>query len=278
MASIKALVQQHPLVLYFVLAFAISWGGMLAVAGPGAFPLAEDERGAGGMMPLGPAIAGVLMVALVSGKSGLRDLRGRLFNWRVSLRWYLIALLTVPLIYLITQVPLALRSRDYLPSAAGFDDLISALLFGLAGGIFVGVGEELGWTGFATPRLRLRHGLLSAALILGVLHGAWHFLLFWEDDTFSGAIPFALLIVRLFAWLPVLRILLVWLYERTRSVLLVMLMHATATTITLVATELDAKADIYSILVGLAVPLWILALLVAARMRTEERRPALAAN
>lgn len=278
MTSMRTVVQQHALLLYFVLAFAISWGGMVAVAGPSAFPLAEDERGAGGMMPLGPAIAGVLMIALVSGKTGLRDLRGRLFNWRVSPRWYLIALLTVPVIYLITQVPLAVRSRDYLPSADSADDLLPAVLFGLMGGIFVGVGEELGWTGFATPRLRLRHGLLTAALILGVVHGAWHFLLFWEDDTFSGTIPFALLIVRLFAWLPALRILLLWLYERTRSVLLVMLMHATATTITLVATELDAKADIYSILVGLAVPLWILALLVVARMRTEERRPPLATN
>jgi hypothetical protein len=56
--------------------------------------------------------------------------------------------------------------------------------------------------------------------------GAWHFPLFWEADSFSAPLPFAILRARLFAWLPPFRVVLIYLHERTRSLPLVMLMHA----------------------------------------------------
>jgi membrane protease YdiL (CAAX protease family) len=92
----------------------------------------------------------------------------------------------------------------------------------------VGIFEELGWTGFAIPRMRLRYGVLTTGLIVGLLWGAWHFLpFFWGSGTTSGVVPVALyLLVLLFTWLPAFRVLMVWVYDRTESLLLAMLMHA----------------------------------------------------
>src|SRR5205823_8022397 len=106
------------------------------------------------------------------------------------------------------------------------DDTASLLLAGVAAGLLVGIFEELGWTGFAIPGLRLRHGVLATGLSVGVVWGAWHVLAFWEGDTLSGALPLALLLARLFAWLPAYRVLMVRVYDRTGSLLVAMLMHA----------------------------------------------------
>jgi uncharacterized protein len=91
----------------------------------------------------------------------------------------------------------------------------------------VGIFEELGWTGFAIPRMRQRYGVLGTGLIVGLLWGAWHFPLFvWGSGVTSVALPPALyLLVFLFTWLPVYRVLMVWIYDRTESLLVAILMH-----------------------------------------------------
>jgi membrane protease YdiL (CAAX protease family) len=100
-------------------------------------------------------------------------------------------------------------------------------------GLVVGFFEELGWTGFAIPRLRRRYDVLTTGLIVGLLWGAWHFILaFWTSGDSSGALtlplflPWVLYNVGL---LPVYRVLMVWVYDRTGSLLVAMLMHASLT-------------------------------------------------
>ena len=73
--------------------------------------------------------------------------------------------------------------------------------------------------------------MFATGLIVGLLWGVGHFLVNLEGDAFSGMLPFALLIARLFTWLPAYRILMVWVYDRTESQLVVTLMH-----VSLVAT------------------------------------------
>lgn len=100
-------------------------------------------------------------------------------------------------------------------------------------GLVVGIFEELGWTGFATPRLRLRYCVLATGLIVGLLWGAWHFILaFWA----SGSSSRTLSLPHFLPWvlynigvLPVYRVLMVWVYDRTGSLLLAILMHASLT-------------------------------------------------
>jgi membrane protease YdiL (CAAX protease family) len=268
MLAIKTMIKQHTLLTYFALVISISWGGFVAVAGPDGLPLSWERFERLGplvyvMALAGPSIAGLLMTGLVCGRAGLRQLLARLLRWRVGARWYVAALLATPLLAAAANFALSLRSPAFLPAIITTDDKGSILLAGLALGLLVGVFEELGWTGFAIPRLRRRYGVLATGLLVGVVWGAWHFLLFWESDSFSAALPLALLLVRLFSWLPPYRVLMVWVYERTESLLVAMLMHMSLVFSQLVLMPLTTGADtLTGILVWAA--LWWLAVAAIA--------------
>ena len=232
MTTITAFIKRHPVLTYFALTFAISWGGILMVIGPGG--ILGTKEVSEGLMPfvylatlLGPSLAGILLTGLVDGRAGFRELLSRLLRWRVGARWYAVALLTAPLLITATLFALSLTSPVFLPVIVTTDDKVSLLLTGIVMGLVVGFFEELGWTGFAVPRLRLRYGGLTTGLIVGLLWGAWHFPLFSGSVSSSGALPPALyLSVLLFSFLPAYRVLMVWVYDRTRSLLVAMLMHA----------------------------------------------------
>ena len=228
--TIKALATNHPVLSYYALAFAISWGAILIAVGPGRFlgttSTSPSFALVGFVSLLGPGIAGVLMTALVAGRPGLRELLSRLLRWRVGLRWYAVALLTAPLVTILTLLALSLTSRAFVPAIITAEDKASLVLSGIAVGLIVPIFEELGWTGFVTPRLWLRHGVLGTGLIMGLLWGAWHLPIFAGSAAASGGIPPALFMAAmLFSWLPPYRVLIVWVHDRTQSLLLVMLMH-----------------------------------------------------
>jgi membrane protease YdiL (CAAX protease family) len=230
--TITAFIKRHPVLTYFALTFVISWGGILMVIGPGG--ILGTKEVSEGLMPfvylatlLGPSVAGILSTGLVDGRAGFRELLSRLLRWRVGARWYAVALLTAPLLITATLFVLSLKSPVFLPVIVTTDDKVSLLLTGIVMGLVVGFFEELGWTGFAVPRLRLRYGVLTTGLIVGLLWGAWHFPLFSGSVSSSGALPPALyLSVLLFSFLPAYRVLMVWVYDRTGSLLVAMLMHA----------------------------------------------------
>jgi membrane protease YdiL (CAAX protease family) len=232
MTTIKAFIKRHPLLTYFAVVFAISWSGVLVVVGPGLF-LGTREVSFATEGPLaylaflaGPSVAGILLAGLVNGKAGLRDLRSRLFHWRVGARWYAVALLTAPLVMIAALLPFVLISPVFLPAILTTEDKASILVPALVVGLVVPIFEELGWTGFAIPELRKRRGILATGLIVGLLWGAWHYPLFAASARSSGAIPPVLYVVMLlFAWLPPYRVLMVWVHDRTRSLLVAMVMH-----------------------------------------------------
>ena len=233
MTTIKAFIKRHPLLSYFALTFAISWGDILIVAGgPGG--ISANSQPSEMLLPLmllalfaGPAVSGIVMTSLVYGREGFRDLLVRMRRWRVGARWYAVALLTVPLLVTTVLLALSLTSPGFLPGILTTSDKASVLLFGIVAGLIVSIFEELGWTGFAIPRLLARHGVLATGIIVGVLWGAWHFpVFFWGGATSSGTLPLALyLFVLLFSILPAYRVLMVWVYDRTESLLVAILMH-----------------------------------------------------
>jgi len=219
-------IKRHSLLIYFTLTFIISWGAVLILAGPNGIPVAEDQAVVLGMaLLLGPSVAGILLTGLTSGRDGFREALSHLLTWRVSARWYAVALLTAPLSAVVVLLVLSLFSPEFTTLIFISDDKASLILMGLVAGLMVGCVEELGWTGFAIPLMRLRYGVFATGLTVGLLWGAWHFIMFWESDSFSGTFPLAILLVRLFSWLPAYRILMVWVYDRTESLLVVMLMH-----------------------------------------------------
>lgn len=269
--SISVFIKRHPVLTYFALTFTISWGGILIVIGPGGIPgtTAQIEK----LFPIalmtllvGPSVAGILLTGLIYGREGFREFLSRLLKWRVSVRWYVVALLATPFLVTVTLLVLSLSSPAFLPSVFTTDDKASLLLSGIAVGLMGGLLEELGWTGFAVPKLRLRYGVLTTGLIVGFLWGAWHFLVtFWASGDSSGALSLPLLLPPLLFYavlLPVYRVLMVWVYDRTESLLVAILMHASLTASTVFILQPQATALVTYYLV-LAAVLWIFVAVVA---------------
>jgi uncharacterized protein len=262
--SLSVSIKRHPLFTYYALTFAISWGGiLLVIGGPGGIPGTPEQFET--MLPFlilamlaGPSVTGILLTSLVNGREGLREVLSRLLRWRVGARWYAIALLTAPL--LMTAIPLALSLLlpEFTPGIFTTDDKASLLRLGIAAGLVAGIFEELGWTGFAIPRLRLRYGVLTTGLIVGVLWGAWHFLVnFWSSGSPSGALSLTLLLHSLIfsvGILPSFRVLKVWVYDHTGSLLVAMLMHMSLTTSNVIFVPLAT---------GVTLPIWSLVLAAA---------------
>jgi len=271
MKTIRAFVKSHPVLSYYAMVFAISWGGILLVVGlgPGGIPATKEQVGA--LMPFmllalfaGPSVAGLVMTGLVYGREGFRHLLTRMTRWRVGARWYALALLTAPLLVTATLLALSLISPEFLPSIFTSDDKVRLLLFGIGWGL-VGGGllEELGWTGFAVPTLlRQRHGVLATGLFVGVLWGLWHFLItFWASGTSSGALSLAGFLPAVLFYvgsLSAYRVLMVWVYDRTESLLVAMLMHTSLAASTFVILLPSARGvALIAYYLVLAAVLWV---------------------
>jgi membrane protease YdiL (CAAX protease family) len=237
MSDMIAFIRRHPVATYFALTFAISWGGFLFAVGPGGFANTAwqtDARFPYAVLAMlsGPAVAGILLTGLLDGRAGLREILSRLLRWRVGARWYAVAILPAPLLAGAVLFALSLSSPIFTTNHKG-----AVLLSAVTAGLSV-VLEELGWTGFAVPRLRRRYSVVATGLIVGVLWGAWHFLQgLYISDTYAGTLPFALFLtlnsLGAIAQLTAYRVLLVWLYDRTGSLLLVALMHGSLTASTI---------------------------------------------
>jgi membrane protease YdiL (CAAX protease family) len=124
--------------------------------------------------PLGPALAAIIVTAVIEGRPGVRRLLGRIKRWRVGLRWYMVALFGFLFAYIAGYVavlgtdPLTALLENWLLFFTVFLPLVVL-------GIFIpSIGEEPGWRGFALPRLQERYGPVWASLILGTLVGLYH--------------------------------------------------------------------------------------------------------
>jgi hypothetical protein len=223
----KAKLQHFALPLYFVMAYAIAWGGCLLVAAARGF----DTAGIGMadiflmfmFMLAGPSLSGVLLTAYFEGKSGLRDLLRREKKWRFSWTWAAVAMLTVPVLSTGALLALsALVSPIYRPEVT-----MAKLGFGIAAGALAGFFEEIGWTGFALPRLQSRYTPLASGLILGVLWAFWHIMAdFWGNHAASGLFWLPTFIIFWLMPLTAYRVLMVWVYRNGKSLPLMQIMHA----------------------------------------------------
>ena len=231
MNSIRAFVKRHPVLIFVALTFLISWGAILLVIGTGAVPLNAAHvatlitLGYPAMLA-GPTVAGLLLTGLMYGKAGFRDLLSRLVRWRVGIRWYAVALLTAPLTMLAVLLALSLFSPTFRPLLFVVKDPMSLVVFSVVVGMWVGVFEEIGWMGFAAATLLGRgHGVLGTGLIVGFLYAAWNLLIVYlaeVSDPTPGTLPLALFVAAtIFTWQPAYRLLMVWVYNRTNSSLLV---------------------------------------------------------
>ena len=209
------------LVTFFVLTFAITWGlaaflaflpelaetlfGKLSAASP-IFILAVAA----------PTIAASILSFLQGGSSGLHALYAKWTKWRFGLQWYVLMLVGIPLInFLITWV----AGHGPTPEFTTLASLVGFLLLQFALGP---LGEELGWHGFAFPRLLKRFSPLTAALIFGIIWGVWHLPAFFMSGLPQSDLGIPVFLVRA----TFLAILGTWIFLRTgRNVPSMVLFH-----------------------------------------------------
>jgi membrane protease YdiL (CAAX protease family) len=222
--NIKSFIQRHSIATYFVLAYGISWSCILVVAALKGFRPDAIELQDGILMflamLLGPSLAGITITAVLEGRSGLRSLVSRMGRWRVDLRWYAV-LLVFPVFILTTLLTLtALVSPVFAPHVT----VVGMVIGGLAGFF-----EEIGWTGFAFPKLQVKHSALAAALLLGVPWGLWHILADYFGSISTMGVFWFPNFLGFVAAMTATRVLIAWVYTNTGSLLLAQLMHASST-------------------------------------------------
>jgi len=282
MSALTALITRYPVASYFAITFTISWGGVLLVIG-GLGGMNGTKADDNPLFPLallamvaGPTAAGLLLTGLIDGKQGFREFRSRLLKWRLPGRWYAVALMAAPLVAVGVTLTLSLVSPEFLPALVVTDNKPALLLFGLVVGLIAGFFEELGWTGYAIPRLKPRYGVLATGLVVGLLWSTWHVLVVaWGIGDRAGAVPVSVfIIVDGLAGLPAFRVLMVWVYDQTESLFLGILMHVSITATTLILTPRTTGVPLLAYGLAFAAAVWlVIAVLAVSNRRQLSRQP-----
>jgi membrane protease YdiL (CAAX protease family) len=160
-----------------------------------------------------PAILAVIFVSIEKDKKESTAFWARVGALRVGWIWWLFAILFPTVVWLIAGVVFLVQGQDWPASYAALGFFPIALL--------IYFGEEIGWRGFALPRLLQKYDAVTASLILGAVWGAFHIALNIHRPFFAALN---------FAFLVAISVILTWLFLRTRSVILTAVLYATFNT------------------------------------------------
>lgn len=179
-----AIVRRHPMAAFFGLTYLFLGLGWL---------LAQ------GQIPFGPALAAMIVVPIISGREGLNVWASKIVHWRVSWQWYAAAIL-LPLIAtgIAALVNISLGASVTPIDLSLLPELIPEAIFIF---LFVGLGEEPGFRGFAIPQLQKHHSAITSTLILVVYGITWHLPLIITEDSTWAIIPVILTGYFIFTWL-----------------------------------------------------------------------------
>ena len=246
MSRLSSVVKRHPIITFFVLAYALAW----SIESPFVFlgDSVTPTHGLGLILLIlasnVPSFLGIVLTAIVLGRGSLRKLLGRLLPWRVNPIWYLVVFLG-PAALVGGVVGLnALMGGPAL--SLGMPLLGVAIFFAFSVVPGSAMGEEIGWRGYVLPRLQSRMSALSASLFLAPIWALWHMPL-WLAGWLQGAplktpLIYAGFVVSAFAT----SVLLTWVYNSTGgNLLMVVVLHATVNLpLTLVIDDLGRRATV----------------------------------
>lgn len=233
--------KKYSLSLYFVIAYALPIVTTVIVALVAGFPsgIVVKEMSAAALVVVmamvhAPTIAATIVVFRSQGFKGIKVLFQQLKDWKFALQWYLKAILIFPVTILAVLFMLSSFSSNYAPVLS-----LSVMAFGA---LFSALWEEIGWTGFATPVMLKRFSPLKVGLLLGFVHAMWHLA---ASIYGAGAFHGDLFIVNFLVTsvgIVGLRIVTIWIYTRTSSLVLGWLTHASFTGGQLSFVSLDLTA------------------------------------
>jgi len=217
--------------LFFLLCLTISWAIWIPQA---VAKLTESQKVIAGGAPINmlavwaPALSAIVLLRITEGRSALHGLVRSIRSGRVAMKWYLLVLLYPSATWLLA------RSLDLL-FGRPFELIIPIITYFPAGQYFMvaaalvfafpnTLGEEIGWRGFALPRLQSKYNALLSSILLGVFWAIWHIPLWIANDKLG------LDLIRAVATITTYTILFTWVYNNTAgSVLLAWLFHASMT-------------------------------------------------
>lgn len=271
-------VKEHPLVTFFLLTFLITWAGQLptAASSHGWLPFHLPPV-VGLLATYGPALAALLTVGMTKGRAGLLQLLRHVIRWRVGIQWYLVVL-GLPGILASAALAFALLLGGTFPDLAHaplyqfsspttplWQAALTALVFIALGPD--GLGEELGWRGYALAHLQAGRSTLAACLLLTVPWALWHLPDFLTQGSSLSQVP--LLFVGAFVLdIGAKAILYAWVYNNTGgSVLLTILFHAADNTTALFISESsDIRLYVMNVLMHSIVAILVVLLAGATRL------------
>jgi membrane protease YdiL (CAAX protease family) len=222
----KGFLARYPMVLFFVLAFVLTWGYFWLIWAPLGLPASLIALGG-----FGPSIAAFLVLGITSGKAGVLRLLRSIVQWRAGVQWYLLILLGIPILNLLAFLVVPGSFADLVaPSSRFVRVYLSEMVFSLTIGV-APLWEEVGWRGFALPGMQRLHGPVLGTIILGLLWGVWHLPFFFgplmqtgPDSTFIRA---SIALVEFSIGLTGVSVVMTWVLNNCRgSTLLAILFHA----------------------------------------------------
>jgi membrane protease YdiL (CAAX protease family) len=206
------------LLAFFAIAFGVTWTCWIAVITiPVAGPLRTALTLAG---VFAPSLAALVVTAWTEGRPGTRALIGRIFRWDVPARWYVFAVSY----FAAAKLAAAVVHRALTGSWPTFGQTPLLLIpFAIIISTPVQSGEEIGWRGYALPRLAARMGYASASILLGVIWACWHLPQFYLPGEDTAGQSFPIWAVQVIA----VSVAIAWLYAKSNgSLLLTMIMHS----------------------------------------------------
>ena len=212
--GIRGFIGRHRLTVFFTLAYLFSWY-------PWLIALARGKTT--GPNPLGPFIAAIVVLGLSDGWRGIRALLARIVRGRIGLRWYAIVF-GLPFVLCLIAVCLtnAFGFHSALPASNAWRELPDRFIFIF---LFIALGEEPGWRGFALPELQRRFSPFKASLILAFFWGVWHAPLLGNEFAWNIVPAFLVSVVGA-------TLVQTWIFNCTGgSVFAPMLVHATVNTL-----------------------------------------------
>jgi uncharacterized protein len=249
---------------FFALTFAISWLiWLVMVAGSMSI---ETTTGLvlNVIATAGPSIAAVIL-AIVLGRGELERLLGGFSLSRVSARWALVALL-VPIGMIAAAIAVSVGAFGA-PGPVITTAVLGTLAVEFVRVLFLGgpLEEELGWRGFALPRLQVRRSAFSASVLLGFIWGLWHIPMYFVQGTgqyeTAAATGPVFAMVAFVIWTIGLSILFTWLFNQTGGSLIVVILFHAAVNLGAFVPAAVGSTGAASFLYAIAT--WIVALLVA---------------